>query len=513
VRGAVPTLFVENLDDAVRYYRETLGFVTVADHMATATCLMRGYGATVQLREAGPDARAGRPGCGHGWVDAILVVARPERVYEQWDRLGAPVLDSHDIGPGWTGCFAVIDCAGNVLAVASATRWWSRLGRALDGRLLALDRAAEDRRATREEKAHLAEFRAFYDGLPNKTDIVYMFFTAGLLHWAAKAIQYVPAEVNLVLLGSALPDDELDWLGTLGRPVHHVRLHIDDKTAWEFLFAANQRSFGWLDIDCLVLEPRLFAEIRDLRSSDAMNTVWYQDSAFGFPLACTYFTFVNIDAVRAVQATGLDVSPSVYSSRRFDRGVAGRACYSRPLRRRLRDRLLRVLPADHRGLPTPPAGMTMFDTTVVFQLVSRTLGYDVRQVRGLARRGQHREGPGTDAYEEISDELVHIGGVSYGNALTEFSALFHSIDTRLRYLVADYVALVDARPRLPQSYAVRLARVIEELDRLGIGTDAALDVARQHLGQARGLSAAAIEKVLRSAPQTSWTRSGLGPMT
>ena len=87
-----------------------------------------------------------------------------------------------------------------------------------------------------------------------------MFFTERLLHWVVNAERHVPRDVNLVLIGSALPDEEQRWLReNLDRPFHNIRLGVDDNTTWEFLFATNRQNFGYLDIDCFVLQPKVNA--------------------------------------------------------------------------------------------------------------------------------------------------------------------------------------------------------------------------------------------------------------
>jgi hypothetical protein len=129
--------------------------------------------------------------------------------------------------------------------------------------------------AQRIESEHLDEFQRFYASLPDKQDIFYMFFTSGLLQWASRTLSFVPEDVNVVLLGSDLQRDEIAWIReNLPRSFHHIRLHVDDKIVWEFLFATNLHNFGWIDVDCFVLQPALFSEMKRIEPKIVANSVW-----------------------------------------------------------------------------------------------------------------------------------------------------------------------------------------------------------------------------------------------
>ncbi|HEY2739153.1 MAG TPA: hypothetical protein VGK45_12170, partial [Thermoanaerobaculia bacterium] len=71
------------------------------------------------------------------------------------------------------------------------------------------------------ERHDRREFAAFYRGLERRQDIVYLFFTTDLLHWLDRALVFVPPEVNAVLLGSDLTEDEIAWVRARSkRPFH-----------------------------------------------------------------------------------------------------------------------------------------------------------------------------------------------------------------------------------------------------------------------------------------------------
>lgn len=338
---------------------------------------------------------------------------------------------------------------------------------------------------------HREQFRQFYRGLSDRQDIYFMFFSRGLLHWVTKSLSYVPDHVNLVLLGTDLPDDEQDWISrNLKRPFHNIGIRVNDKIAWKFLFDVNEFNFGWLDIDCLVLNSDLFDEMRTIAGRDILNGTWWFDSDFGFELSATYFMFFNAQAIQALRAARVVHSPNCYASHTMSCPPFGQNYYSEPLTRRARRQLLRVVPPDADGNPCPPAREDHFETTVVPQLMGRSLGFGARHVRNLRRQAWNFMG-----YEELSDEVVHIGAVSYASVLSEFRRPTGYAETELRYLLADNVALGDGS-RLPASYGPKRELITAELARAGLTPDAARDAARHHLVTERGLSPHAAELVV-----------------
>jgi hypothetical protein len=390
--------------------------------------------------------------------------------------------------------FAVSDRYGNVLRFGAGGRAAGGAERWIAAQLDSLQVRRSERRRASVEAPHLAAFREFYGALPDRRDVFYLFFSRHLLHWVAKAMRHVPAEVNLVLLGSDLPADERAWAAATGRPFHHVDLRIDDQIAWDFLFAVNRRPFGWLDSDCLVLDGGLFAEMSRLDGRSSMNCAWSWDSGFGFPLANTFFLFVDTDAIAEVRAAGLPASPYAHDFEWQNLQVPGRRCYARRPTAAQRARLLSVLPPGPGGRPATPYGMAYYDTMVTFQILARTCGRPVRQVRTLEGFGQLR---GRPVQDESSDELVHIGGVSRADSLDEHSGYFHDRQVRLLYLIAESVILGSA-PELPDYYRRRLDRVSAVLSAEGLDPAAARRILGEHLGGTRGLSPRAVAAVLDS---------------
>jgi hypothetical protein len=289
------------------------------------------------------------------------------------------------------------------------------------------------------------------------------------------------------LIGSALTESERQWVTeNISRPFHHISLPVDDVTVWEFLFAVSQQNFGWLHIDCLVLNSDLFGEMRSIAPTDSVNGTWWLDSVLGSQVATTYFIFVNVAAVRALRAARISATPNCYSHYPFNRGAPGRRYYSDRPTRRQRGRLLRMLPPDSPARSAFLANRLTLrsDSLIMHQLMTRSIGFGLHPVRRLGgRRCGH-------AVEDMSDDLLHVSGISYVDmpGLPPFA--------QLHYLLADHLALAGSATWLPRPYAERYERVIAELARHGLTAAAAIGQARRYLID-RGLSEQAADAVLR----------------
>jgi hypothetical protein len=491
---------VDDAQAAAAYYRDVLGFEQIATLGGNPPrfALVRRYGALVLLQSAPDQARAQR-GAGPPW-DAVLMVDDVPAAHADLTRRGARVSDVDGRGIGWDS-FEVVDCCGNVLCLGeSAQRLLDRLTpprpplfQQAAGRVL---QTWHRRRSVAQERALTREFRAFYERLDNKHGIFYMFFTTGLLHWVAQAASFVPPEVNLVLVGSALTDDEREWLARRsGRPFHHIRLPVDDVTAWEMFFATNRYDFGWLDIDCFVLNEELFTQLTAIDPGVSVNCAWSWDTGHGFRLANTHFLFVNVAAIRAVAAHGVSTSPCTYDWSGSQRPFGPRRCYLKTPTRRQRELMLKVLPADADGRPMLLWDSSYFNTLVTYQLLARAVGYPIGQVRDLSRRCVMPENVDSndpeDWPEDMSDELFHLFGISY------YRNYDYQPDITALYLAAECIMLDNTVADLPSSYAERRASVAAELAALRVRDPRALF--RDHLVHARGLTEAAADKVVARA--------------
>jgi hypothetical protein len=484
-------LTVGDLGEAVAYYQSILGFEPIRDvDPPPGIAFVRAHGITVQLSEGPPREWTEER---HRTFDAVFLVERPGRLRSELDDRGAQFMHPDDLGPSWSGFFGVSDKYGNALGFGPVTGPVATVKRAVADPLDELEHRLHEWRRAREEREHVEQFRAFYEALPDKRDIFYVFFSGRLLQWVAKCLRHVPDSVNLVLLGSDLPPEELDWVRrNTDRPFHHVRLRLDDQMAWEFLFAVNRHHFGWIDSDCIVLDERVFADLTALDAGTSMNCAWSWDGGYGFPLANTFLLFVNADVVAAVRDRA-PTSPYSYDYRWQNLQVPGRRAYSRrPGRGQLRA-LRSLVPTGADGRPVPPHGMLYFDTMVMYQLVAHSLGHPIRQARALEGFGHLR---GRPVQDESSDELLHVGGVSKADALEPFIGYFHDSGVRILYLVAELLILAEHAPSLPPYYARRLDELTATLDHHGHTPAQARALIEDHLTGVRGMSPHAVRTLL-----------------
>jgi catechol 2,3-dioxygenase-like lactoylglutathione lyase family enzyme len=500
---SVPCLLVDDLASAADYYREVLGF-TSAEILGDppAAVLARAPGGSALLQLASPGARGyARRRFGPRAWDAVFYVRDADRAAAALRARGALV----QVGIGVTHVseftFEVRDPWGNILAFAATSGGlrsaMSRgVGRALPPPVRA---GLRNWRLGRAERPHLREFGEFYAQLTDHRDIFYMFFAEGLLHWVVNAVRHIPEDVNLVLVGSALTPDEQQFIrANLNRPFHNIRLGVDDNTTWEFLFETNRHNFGYIDIDCFVLEPKVFADMTHIEDTTAVNVIWAYDATPELAVGCCHFVFVNAAVIEAMRSRGLYVSPTNYEWGGSRMPYMHNRTYCRIPTSRQRRQLLSVLPPDDHGRPVPPGGSPFFDTLVAYQVAAAAAGYPIHRVRQLEHRTQAtlgEYGSQREWQQDMSDELVHIGGVSY------YWKLFHMPEFRKLYLAAEYTLLANCAGRLPPYYAERLGVLESELGHLGISPAQAASLVGHHLTSERGLSGPVVDRLLGRAPE------------
>lgn len=83
--------------------------------------------------------------------------------------------------------------------------------------------------------------------------LVGLTFRTGGLHFAAKALDFVPKDLEVVIAGTSMTPAEMDFLRATGRPVFNSQHRFDNELVYEMLMANTTGSFGWVDADCFVL--------------------------------------------------------------------------------------------------------------------------------------------------------------------------------------------------------------------------------------------------------------------
>ncbi len=320
-------------------------------------------------------------------------------------------------------------------------------------------------RSDRQERPERDAFQAFYDRLPNQNHVLFMFFTGSLLHWVARACSFVPEHVNLVLLGSDLSAEELVWLRAHNRrPFHHIAERIDDNTALEFIFEHAEQDFGWLHIDCFVLNPELFDDMQRFPEDVAINCIWSQPGYNGLATLHSAYVVFNHQVLMTLRQQGIDVHPGAFH---YQGTAAGRTAVHRPLFSRVPtnrqlELLSKVLPLDRTGLPKYPKGCDYFQVLVLYQLVAHAMGYRLQQVRPLIRDG-------SESANNFSSEIIHANGAATYQKRHDTQAdiaRFYPL-----HLQVDYAMLIAAGPALPSQYGKLRAVLESHLARHGLSQD------------------------------------------
>jgi hypothetical protein len=317
--------------------------------------------------------------------------------------------------------------------------------------------------ADRAYHRQLMEFQRFHASLPESRNVVYMFFTSGLLHWLHRALKFVPSEVNLVLLGSALSAEEIAWIRSRHQqPFHVIEKRVDDITVLDFILRTTRHHFGWLHIDCFVLNPEIFPEMTELDADVVANCIWTHPGAGGLETLHSAFVFLNYDAIMALRRARVEVSASPYSygGSTVGRTITDRKLYSRvPSSAQIR-LLRRVLAPDPTGVPFYSQEGGYFQLLVMFQLLAQALGYRLHQVRTLVR-----DGSGSAAH--YSNEIIHVNGVATYQRTPESARTTGNL-TYFMLLQADYAMLSLMGEVLPDAYTRRKQELERELQRLGV---------------------------------------------
>lgn len=308
----------------------------------------------------------------------------------------------------------------------------------------------------RLERPDRKRFQEFYEKLENQRDIYYLFVRRGLVHWLAKQVEFVPDETNLVIIGTAMTPEEQSWIRqNIERPFFHSELEIDHNSAWEFLFETNQHNFGWLEIGCFVNNSNLFSDLAKIDDDVAFNCV-YTHTERHRRTFMEFFLFVNIRAIRAVQAQKIKVSPARHS---YDGKVRREHhhAYHRVPRGKDRALLRRMLREEAgeeaKGLRGQIGSQKIFELYFfighLFYLYAQPLGFRIKRVRHLTAPTH------VNYYNFFSDEVIlplHI---------SRYEVVYHENGPKFKTdfdvtLQAEYMVLRSLVDKLPSAYAKRL---------------------------------------------------------
>ena len=327
-------------------------------------------------------------------------------------------------------------------------------------------------RTARVESPHRKAFRDFYSGLANKENIFYVRVLPGVLHWLSRQLEHIPADVNTVLVGNQLNDEEATWIQkNLARPFHNINLQIDRDAFWEFLFETNEYNFGHLDVPCFVLNPTLFDEMASIADDIATNSIWSFTERHR-PLFKDYFLFLNIDAIREVRRRAPTVSPASYRTSNNRRSEHVYAFHPIPSRRHLK-MINRIVFEDrqeldkHQGLLGSILSYSFSDLHFyplhLFQLFAQEAGFGLNRVRHLSDPTHWNK------RNFFSAEILHALYIaSYRQTYFDRD---RNRTRKLEFeisLLADYLILEEQWKRLPASYAAYRQDVVDEVQNIGV---------------------------------------------
>lgn len=243
------------------------------------------------------------------------------------------------------------------------------------------------------EKSDYSMFVSVYQNLENKKNIFYMYFTTNLLHYALESTQFVPDNVNLVVITGGLEQEEIALIHRrMNIPTVHLSRRYNDGHIWEMLFNVNKHNFGWIDVDCFASSPDLFSDLVKIDDHTAINTVWARKhDYYGIDdyFANTYLQFININIAKNImnKYPKLNLTP-VYINETVVRW------YEVP--RFLDEEEKAILIA---AFPKCGKNQKGFDTTHYYQMLVMIEGFQINKVRELNQLAKY-----------YSEEALHLGG-------------------------------------------------------------------------------------------------------
>ena len=271
-----------------------------------------------------------------------------------------------------------------------------------------------------------------------------------------------------------ISDAEAEWVRSkIGLPLLHLKDEISLGAVWDALFAVNTRNFGWLDVDCLVMNPALFDEMRRIAPDQAINCVWTH-AACGptkrpFHVIESYFLFFNVSVVCELRKRGLMPQPST-------RSPTWRQV------RALRDLIPSGNDNKHRWSTLAGAAFSHrllkfdFEPLILFQLIANVSGYKLNRVRFLTEIDTFNQ------YNYYSDEAIH-----------PFPTIRHfdrndwtGPDQKLR-LSVDYLLMMSMLSDLPPEYLERKAFLESKFHHFDLDLECTKRVIYSYLSE-RGVS-------------------------
>ena len=282
--------------------------------------------------------------------------------------------------------------------------------------------------------------------LGTEDDILGLTFRSGSVHFAAKALEFVPPDLTVLLIGSYLSEAEVGFLSSAGRRVFTFDQPFDNELVYEMLMDSTSGTFGWVDADCFVLNPAIWSELFAPMTGDTGSHAAFTYDPLGF--AKTPLVVWSRNARELLRAEGTTLNS--YSPEPTGIGRASPYAISRLLKdhhHRYLEQVLGVGP-DHELRPHDGL-LDIFDNLRTVNTRRRHLtegwfGPDVRRIGWLIdtpmmaeivlRAHSFKTKRVIVDNRQISHDIIHVGASSYRErmrqegASTEYLARFRLTD-------------------------------------------------------------------------------------
>jgi hypothetical protein len=158
-------------------------------------------------------------------------------------------------------------------------------------------------RATIERKLSLFNLRRKLRRLDQPEGSFFMIVMPGGFHIAKLAIDYFPADRNLVVIGNGVDKAEAKW-AQQNLPVARVlrtRPMFRHHDVLNAIFDSWDSNFGIVDYDCFVLEKGLVERLCAIEGGSLMNAAFFRDNEDPrLRVPETFLLFFNVDLMRAL---------------------------------------------------------------------------------------------------------------------------------------------------------------------------------------------------------------------
>lgn len=342
-------------------------------------------------------------------------------------------------------------------------------------------------------RAAFSAFLADIGLLGTRSPLMALTFRTGGLHFAAKALEFIPQNFDVVIAGTSLTRVEVDFLRATGRSVFNSDLRYDNELVYEMLMANTAGAFGWVDADCFVLNPTIWETLLSPMAADEGSRSAFTYDPLGFAKSVlVVFGSRSRELLRSEQTT-----LNSYALEPTNVGRAAPHSISRILREHHHRYLRQVLGVGPDNDLLPHDGfLDIFDNgrTVNTRKRSQTtqwFGPEVRRVGWLIdtpmmaeivlRANGFKTRRLIESNREITQDVIHVGASSYRERMRQEGA-------NTAYL---------ARFQLTDLFEVLLA---EELAERGVGEiyKEIGAVQRRRLHDEAGIREGEIKQVARS---------------